>query len=231
MLPFITRVLRLLLGLFLLALGIVFTISAQIGYSPWEIFHSGLTVQTGITMGNAAIVVSVLITIIVFFLGESFGFGSLLNMFLVGIFVDLILDSRIIPMCNDEAFLSTIRHINVTPLSDNLFFGSIMLIIGLYIIALSGYFYIGSGFGAGPRDSLMVALTRITKLPVGFCRSVMEFIAAFIGWLLGGFIGIGSVISVLAIGFCVQTTFKALGFKPTEIKHESIAETLAGFRK
>ena len=222
---------RLLLGLFLLALGIVFTISAQIGYSPWEIFHSGLTVQTGISMGNAAIVVSIAITLIVMLLGESFGFGSLLNMFLVGIFVDLILNSELIPMCNDEAFLETVRHINITPFSDNLFFGTIMLLIGLYIIAISAYFYIGSGFGAGPRDSLMVAITRITKLPIGISRSVMEFAAAFIGWLLGGFIGIGSVISVLAIGFCVQTTFRFLNFKPIEVHHETMAETIASLRK
>ena len=98
----------------------------------------------------------------------------------------------------------------------------IILIAGLFIIAVASYFYIGSGFGAGPRDSLMVGLTRKTGLPVGICRGTIEVFAVLLGWKLGGMVGIGTILSALAIGFCVQTTFKLLQFDATEIKHETL---------
>ena len=102
-----------------------------------------------------------------------------------------------------------------------------MMILGLYIIALGSYFYIGSGFGAEPRDSLMVALKRKTGLPIGLCRGMIEVSAVLIGWILGGLVGVGTIISALAIGFCVQSTFKILRFEATTIQHETLIETLS----
>lgn len=100
-----------------------------------------------------------------------------------------------------------------------------MLIAGLFIIALATYYYIGSGFGAGPRDSLMVALTRKTGLSIGICRGTIELLAVFIGWTLGGMAGIGTVISAFAMGFCVQITFKMLKFDATKVNHETLDQT------
>jgi len=97
-----------------------------------------------------------------------------------------------------------------------------MVIIGLFIIALASYFYIEPGFGAGPRDSLMVILTRKTNLPIGICRGTIEFSTAIIGWKLGGMLGIGTIISAFIIGFCVQITFKLLKLDPTKVNHETL---------
>ena len=192
------RFVRLIFGLFLYALGIVLTIRANIGYGPWEVFHAGLGRTFGISIGNASILVGFIIILITLLLGEKPGVGTVLNMLLIGVFMDFILKS------------------NIVPLAGNKFFGLAVLIIGLYVISLASYFYIGSGFGAGPRDGLMIVLTRKTKLPIGIVRGTIELTATVAGWLLGGMAGIGTVISGLAIGFCIQSTFRLLKFKPEE---------------
>lgn len=204
---FYIRLLRLLWGLFLYAIGIVVTLNAQIGYAPWEVLHVGIAKTTGISIGTASILAGIIIGIIAVLLGEKLGLGTILNMILIGVFLDLILKLHIIPMAN------------------NFIYGIIMLVMGLFIIALASYFYIGAAFGAGPRDSLMVALTRKTRLPVGVCRGTIELLAVFAGWRLGGMFGIGTIMSAFAIGFCVQITFKLLKFDTTEIEHETLGLT------
>ncbi|MCB2291110.1 hypothetical protein LGK97_15355 [Clostridium sp. CS001] len=204
---FYIRLLRLIGGLFLYALGIVVTMNAHIGYAPWDIFHVGISKTVGISIGNASIIIGVIVVIIAVLLGEKIGIGTILNMLLIGVFLDVLLKLDIIMTTN------------------NFLIGILMMIIGLFIISLASYFYIGSGFGAGPRDSLMVAITRKTGLPVGVCRGTIELLAALVGWKLGGMIGIGTIISAFVIGFCVQVTFKLLKFDPTKIKHETLDMT------
>ena len=200
---FYIRLLHLLWGLFLYALGIVVTINAHIGYAPWDVFHVGFAKAVGISIGAASIITGVVIVALSVLLGEKLGLGTLLNMILIGVFLDMIIGLHIIPIAT--SFLS----------------GVIMLLIGLFIIALASYFYIGSGFGAGPRDSLMVVLTRKTKFPIGVCRGTIELLAVGAGWSLGGMLGIGTILSTFAIGFCVQTTFSLLNFDATKVKHET----------
>jgi uncharacterized membrane protein YczE len=202
-----------LLGLFLYSLGIVFTINAHIGYSPWDVLHVGLKKTVGMSLGTASILTGLVIVGIVVFLGEKLGLGTILNMILIGIFLDLIIAAKIVPIM------------------DSFILGIIMMIVGLFIISLGSYFYIGSAFGAGPRDSLMVAVTRLTKLPIGTCRGIIELSAVFIGWKLGGMVGVGTIISAFAIGFCVQITFKLLRFTATEVRHETMNETYRLLKK
>lgn len=204
---FFTRLLRLIFGLFLYALGIVITMKANIGYAPWDVFHVGFAKIIGVSIGTTSIITGLAIGTITILLGEKLGLGTILNMVLIGVFIDFLL------------------MLNIIPLAGNLIFGIIMIIAGLFIIALASYFYIGSAFGAGPRDSLMVALNRKTGLPVGVCRGSLELIAVLIGWRLGGMIGIGTMISAFAIGFCIQTTFKLLKFDAAMVKHETLDKT------
>ncbi len=201
------RLMRLIFGLFLYALGIVVTLKAHVGYAPWDVLHVGLAKTTGMTIGVASILVGILIVFVAFLLGEKLGLGTILNMILIGVFIDLIL-----------AF-------NAIPLMDNFYWGVMMLIMGLFIISLASYFYIGSGFGAGPRDSLMVALARKTRLPIGVCRGTIEVIAVLVGWQLGGLLGIGTVIAAFAIGFCIQITFKVLNFDAKKVDHQTLTST------
>lgn len=206
------RFLRLMFGLFLYALGIVLTIRANVGYGPWEVFHAGLGKTLGMSIGNASILVGLAIIAITLLMGERIGVGTILNMVVIGIFIDLLLGSGIIPPVG------------------NLWAGIAVLLLGLYTISVGSFFYIGSGFGAGPRDGLMVVLTRRLGLPVGLIRSAIELSATLCGWLLGGMVGIGTLISGLAIGFCIQTTFGFLKFDPTRIAQQTIGESAGELR-
>jgi len=199
--------LRLIWGLFLYSFGIVFTMNAHIGYAPWDVFHVGLANTIGLSIGTVAIMVGIIIGLISLLLGEKIGVGTILNMILIGVFLDMILALQIIPV------------------ADNFLLGIIMLILGLFIIALATYFYIGSALGAGPRDSLMVALTRKTSLSIGICRGIIEIFVVLVGWMLGGMVGIGTVLAAFTIGFCVQITFNLLKFDATKVKQETIDYT------
>ncbi len=201
---YLIRLLRLIFGLFLYALGIVFIMKANLGYAPWEVFHSGLSKTIGLQIGTITILVGALIIVIVFFLGEKIGIGTILNMILIGFFMNIILDFKIIPDIKNIPLRYT------------------FLIGGLFIIAFGSYFYIGSGFGAGPRDCLMVAITKRIKLPVGLCRGGIEVLVTIIGFFLGGSLGIGTVLSAISIGFCIQIVFKLFKFDVTKIKHEDL---------
>jgi uncharacterized membrane protein YczE len=204
---FIIRLINTFFGIILYAFGIIITIKANIGYAPWEVFHVGLSNTIGLSFGITTIIVGIVIVIIVTILGEKLGLGTVLSMVLTGIFADIIL------------------MMNIIPIAKNLVVGIIMLISGLFIISTGTYFYIKTAFGVGPRDNLMVVLARKTKLPVGICRCLVELFVTVIGWMLGGMVGIGTIISVIAIGFCVQITFGLFKFDVTAVKHESFGDT------
>ena len=204
---FLVRFLNLIAGLMLYSIGIIITIKANIGYAPWDVFHVGLSKTIGLSLGTVAILFGIILLILLTILGEKFGLGTVLNTLLIGIFLDLILKLDIIPSAN------------------NYLVGVIMLISGLFIISLGSFFYIKSAFGVGPRDNLMVVLAKKTKIPVGICRTAIELVVTLSGWLLGGMVGFGTVISMFAIGFCVQFTFYVLKFDVTAVKHESLLDT------
>ena len=210
---FFSRLLILHIGLFLYSLGIALSLNAQIGYAPWEVLHVGMAKTFGMTIGEVSIIVGFLILLVTAYCGEDIGIGTIANMIVIGLVLDLIL------------------YLDFLPVAGNMFFGLLMLITGLFTIALGSYFYIASAFGAGPRDGLMVLLTRKTGLPIGLCRGGIELAAVIIGWFLGGLVGIGTVVSALMIGFCVQITFKLLRFDPTKIHHERLQETYKNFRQ
>jgi uncharacterized membrane protein YczE len=201
---------NLLLGLFLFALGIVVTMKANLGFGPWEVFHQGVSLKIGMSIGNVSILTGLFICVLVVLAGEKLGLGTILNMVLIGLFMDRILALGIIPRM--ERFLP----------------GLFMMFAGLFIISFASFFYIGSGFGAGPRDSLMVALERKTGMAVGLCRSIVEGSAVMAGWFLGGPVGLGTVIAAFGIGFCIQVVFRLLGFDARAVRHETLGVT---FRK
>ena len=205
---FYYRLSRLIIGLSLCAFGIAITINANIGYAPWEVFHTGLAKVTGLSIGSIIIITTFLICIIIVSIGEKIGMGTIFDVILVGFFLDFFLSLPFLPIAN------------------NLFIGIIMLFTGLSSISLGCYLYIGAGFGTGPRDALMVVLARKTKLPIGFCRGTIEFIAVLIGWILGGMVGVGTVLSAFLIGIFIQLVFKIFKFDATEVHHETIDYTI-----
>ena len=204
---FSKRLAGLIFGLFLYALGIAFTIQANFGYAPWDVFHQGISNIAGISIGNASIVLGLVICVALYLLRESLGLGTLLNMVVIGVILDLILESKLIPGM------------------DGPFSGTAMMVFGLFVISLATFFYMRSGFGSGPRDGLMVALERRSGLSVGICRAAIESLAVLLGWLMGGPVGFGTLIAAFGTGVCIQITFSLFGFNSTEVKHENLGET------
>ena len=204
---FFSRIVRLIFGLFLYSFGVVLTIKGNIGLLTWDVLHQGISIHTGITMGQASITIGFVIVAIAFFMGEKIGIGTVLNMLLIGTFMDILLQSGLFPIMNTQIS------------------GFVMVSAGLIVIAFASYFYIGAGFGAGPRDSMMVMLVRRMNCRVGVARAVVEGTAVALGWLLGGFVGIGTLYSVFGVSIAVQYVFLLLKFNVENVKQETIADT------
>ena len=206
---YIKRSIKLILGLFLYALGIFLSIQANIGLAPWEAFSIGVSHLTHLSYGNVIILSGFIIIAIDYALKEKIGFGTILNAILIGVFVDLI------------------QLFNVIPMMSNFWLGLLMLLLGQVVICIASYFYIGAALGCGPRDALMVALgKRMPKVPIGAIRGLIEGSVLLVGWLLGAKVGIGTVISVFGIGLILQFTFKLLRFDVKNIQHESVSDTV-----
>lgn len=205
---YIPRIIRLVFGLFLYALGSFLTIQANIGLAPWEAFSMGGSYLTQLSYGNVVVLTGLVIIGVDFLLKEKIGFGTFLNALLIGKFVDLIQFTDLIPKMS------------------SFWFGLLLLLLGQVVICLGSYFYIGAALGCGPRDALMVALgKRMPKVPIGAIRGLLEGCVLVIGWLLGAKVGIGTAIYVIGIGFVLQLTFQVLRFDVKNIEHESIYDT------
>lgn len=202
------RIIKLFFGLFLYATGIVLTINANIGLSPWDVFHQGLSNTVGITMGQANIIGGFAIIIYNAFAGEKIGWGTISNMIFIGIFVDILMLNRLIPVFH------------------NIILQIVMMGLGMLVIGAATYFYISVGLGSGPRDGLMIALTKKTNKSVRFIRSCIEITVVVLGSLLGGSFGIGTLIMAFAMGPCVQFVFKLFKFNVKGVKHRFIDEDI-----
>lgn len=212
---YIKRTVKLIIGLFTYALGLVLCIHADIGLAPWDAFGIGISNVSGISYGNVSIITGILILIaLVLIFKDKIGFSTILNTILIGVFADLI------------------RNLNLVPYMTNFFTGLIMLISGQIIVCFSTYLYISVGMGAGPRDSLMVALgKKFPAIPIGIIRGSIEGTVLLIGWILGAKVGLGTVVYVFSIGFVLQTTFRLLHFDVKSVIHESFLDTMKIFKE
>jgi uncharacterized protein len=179
----IPRFLIYFFGLLIMALGIVLLLKAELGATPWDVLHVGLYYQLGLTIGSWSIIVGLLILGVSSLLTKKIPqIGAFLNMLSVGVFIDMYL------------FLPFIQ----TP--SGMIGKGMMFLFGLVITCYGMGFYISANLGAGPRDSLMLALTKRTGWKVRNIRGTMEIIVLVIGWLLGGPISWGTFIISLLIG-------------------------------
>ena len=195
---------RLTLGFLLCAFSTVLALHSNLGLSPWDVFHQGLSNVTGMTIGQASIVVGVVIVIATAIAGLEIGLGTISNMIVVGCFIDLIIYAKIIPESN------------------SLFTGILMILGSLVVGALGSYLYIGCEMGCGPRDGLMVALVKRTDKPISLIRLCIESCALFIGWLMGGTVGIGTLVTALGLGFSIQMVFKIFKVDIKALHHSNI---------
>ncbi|UUV19879.1 hypothetical protein NRK67_10745 [Fusobacteria bacterium ZRK30] len=202
----ILKYIKLFLGFFVCSLGIVIIIRSNLGFSPWDVLHQGISKVGNITIGQASILVGILVITLDVFLGEQIGSGTVFNIIFIGTFMDLILFSKLIP------------------LSDTPLLGVPMMFIGLFILGIGCYLYISTGLGCGPRDALMVALTKKTNFSVMFIRSSIEVTVLVIGYFLGGYAGIGTVITAVFTGSFIQYVFKIFDFDVKSVTHRNIKD-------
>jgi len=178
------RIPRLLLGLVLFGLGLAFMVVADLGLAPWEVLHQGISEQTGIPIGTVGILTGILVLFLWIPLGERIGIGTVANVILIGVVIDLTL--WVLPSSLDNDALRWFA-----------------LLGGVLLVAIGSGFYIGVGLGPGPRDGLMTGIAR-RGYPIGAVRAVLEITVLIAGWLLGGTVGIGTVVFAFGIGPLVQ---------------------------
>ncbi|WP_455540097.1 YczE/YyaS/YitT family protein [Terrisporobacter sp.] len=204
---------RLLLGFIVYGLAIVVMIHANIGLSPWDVLHQGISLKTGFSMGQISITVGVIIIVIDALMGEGIGFATLGNVFLIGTFLDIF------------------ENLNIVPYATNLFFGMIMMIIGIILAAIATVLYLKPALGSGPRDGLMLAINKRSTKSVGTIRAIIELAALTLGWILGGSVGIGTIISGFGLGYAIQIGFKISHIESKSLIHQSVYETIKLFNK
>ena len=169
------------LGLSLFGFGESLLIHSTIGVSPWTVLAEGLSLKLHWSVGFATFIVSVLVLSVWIFLKQKPGLGTLLNIIIIAGMIDL---SLFLFDFSTNNFLLNV----LTGISGVLFVG---LGSGIYLIA---------NLGPGPRDGLMTGLQRITKFPIAWVRASIEISVVILGWILGGTVGIGTLIFAFGIG-------------------------------
>lgn len=183
-----------MLGLVLCGLGIAVMVAAGLGLGPWDILHEGLSRRTGVPIGATSIAVGALVLLLWIPLRERPGVGTLLNVVVIGVVIDLVL------------------LVLETPASYPL--RVLMMLGGPVLFAIGSGFYLGVRLGSGPRDGLMMGLAR-RGVPVGAARTGLELSVLGAGWALGGTVGPGTLAFALLIGPLVHVFLPRLTYRPT----------------
>ncbi|MDQ1057021.1 putative membrane protein YczE [Arthrobacter globiformis] len=180
----IRRLAQLFTGLAMYGISLALFIRAGLGLDPWDVFHQGVAGKTGLSIGVVVIIVSFLVLLLWIPLRQRPGFGTLCNAILVGVFADVGL-----------ALIPTFSHLG----------GQTAMLAGAVVLnGIASACYIGARFGPGARDGLMTGLARRTGWSVRLSRTLIEVVVLGAGWLLGGSVGVGTVVYALAIGPLVQ---------------------------
>jgi len=178
------RLPQLLVGLVLYGWSMAMLIRSGLGLDPWDVFHQGLANHLPITFGQVTILVGALVLLLWIPLRQRPGIGTVLNVFVIG----LAADAGVGAMAAVSGLSGQIA----------------MLLGGVVANGLAGALYVGARLGPGPRDGLWVALTKRTGHSIRVVRTVLEVTIVAIGWLLGGVVGVGTVVYALTIGPIVQ---------------------------
>ncbi|NLN48218.1 MAG: membrane protein [Clostridiales bacterium] len=196
----------LFLGYILFALGTQLIVHSDLGASPWVVLYIGIVNYTPLSLGQASQICGFAVLFIAYILDTVPGLGSVFSMIFIGIFMDIIdvLGILTVPQSLSGRFA--------------------LLILGIITVGWGTCFYIKENLGTGPRDALMVALLRKTNKPIWFIRALIEAAVLFIGYLLKGPVGIGTLITAGTLGFSVQSAFKIAGYNAKKAKHLDLIE-------
>ncbi|MTD58727.1 membrane protein YczE [Amycolatopsis pithecellobii] len=190
---------QLLLGLILFGTSTAMMSRASLGFASWDVLHDGLTKRTGLTFGTVTALTAVAVLLLWFPLRQRPGIGTVLNVILTSAVVDLV--RAVLPQ----------QHSLRTQIP--------LLVGGIVLNALATALYIGTRLGPGPRDGLMTGLVARTGFSVRLVRSVIEILVLATGWLLGGSIGLTTVLYVVAIGPLVQVFLPRVAWRHRAVRN------------
>lgn len=200
----IFKYLKLIFGLLLCSLGVVIILNSNLGLSPWDVLNQGLNKTIGVTLGEANLLVGAVVVLVSIFLRQPIGSGTIINFLLVGVFMDFYM------------------YLDIVPKGDVLLEKILILIIGILVFSYGCYTYISTGLGCGPRDGLMMILTKKSKYPLWKIKTAIEIAVLTIGYFLGGTVGIGTIIASFCVGPLIQYFFKMNNQDIKLLEHRSI---------
>ena len=177
------KLLQVFLGTTLIGTGVALNFSSQLGLGPWGVFHEGISLNTTLSFGSAIIATGVFVTLLWIPLKQRPGIATFVDIFWIGTVADLVIDLDLDP--------------------ESLLLKWIFVFIGIICIGSGTAIYVGADMGSGPRDGVMVGLES-KGLKIGMARNIIEVTALALGWLLGGTVGLSSVVIAISIGPVVQ---------------------------
>ena len=196
-------------SLFVNGFGVYLTIRANIGAGPWDVLNLGLSRSLGILYGTASVAVSFAILGIDILMKEPIGIAMFIDAVVVGKAVDFFNWIDAVPAC-------------ASPLT-----GIPLMLAGLTIMAYTQFTYMAAALGCGPRDTLLVGLAkRLNRWPIGAVSIALLSLATLIGWLLGGPVGIGTLICAFCSGPIMQAAFRTVRFDAKRISHQRLTDTV-----
>ncbi len=205
----VTGWLQIAAGLLIFALGVHLTIYANIGLAPWDCLGMGIAKHTPLNYGIAMTLIAVTVLIIDLLLKERIGFGTVIDALLTGNFVQMF------------------NSLNPFPENTSLLRGIAVMLAGFVFMALGMFVYMRAEQCCGPRDALLVALgKRMPRVPIGMVEIIMWSVVLLCGWLLGGPVGIGTLISTLGAGLVMQLVYRLIRFEPRSLHHRDLPETV-----
>ena len=186
---------RIQIGFFMFGLAITLMIRGNLGTSAWAVLEVALSSMLHLSIGTMTVVMGFIVLIGALLMREQLGWGTLGNILSIGPWEDMWLS--IIPSVKDHLLLQ-----------------SGMLLLAIFLMGLASAIYIGVDAGAGPRDSMMLAIKRTTGISIRAARAIIEVTVVTIGWLLGGPAGIGTLVYAILVGPSVQWGFKLFNVHP-----------------
>jgi len=205
------RSLQAALGLIIFTAGDYMVIQAGIGLPPWDCLSIGLSRRILITRGQASIAVSLFILFLDILMKEQIGIGTLLDTVICGCFLDLF------------------TWIGFIPVQKSLPAGILIFVIAMYIMAFGQFLYMDAGLCCGPRDSFLIGVgKRMRKIPIGMVEVMIMAVVLLAGWLLGGPMGIGTLLGAAGLGLVMQTVFNAVHFEPRDVRQNDLVSSMRG---
>jgi uncharacterized membrane protein YczE len=196
---------KIIAGLIVFAFGVHLTIYANIGLAPWDCLGMGIAKHTPFNYGISMTIMAVIILIIDIALKEKIGFGTIIDALLTGNFV--------------QAFNS----LNRLPANTNVWLGICLMLAGFVFMAIGMWIYMSAQQCCGPRDALLVGLgKRMPKIPIGIVEVLLWAVVLLAGYLLGGPVGIGTLISTFGAGIVMQLVYNLIKFEPRDLKHRDV---------